>query len=173
MLITLMAEQGLPLGLNFFEILIHMLNLAILIIGMRLLLYKPVKKFMDKRSQEYVKAEQESEQKKIEADNLKLQYEKLVEDAHQNAISISKESQASAMIQADEIIEEARKEAQGILQRAEAELNNNEALQKEELSNSVSELAVDMASKILKREIKTEDNDEVIANLIEQWKSKV
>ncbi|MDD3946606.1 MAG: ATP synthase F0 subunit B [Clostridia bacterium] len=168
---TLLAETTLPLGLNFFEILLEMFNLAILVVGVRFLLYKPVKKYMEKRSEEYKKAEEESEQKRKEAEDLKLQYEKVLEESRQNAITCSKEATASAMIQAEEIVENAKTEAERILQKAEEELSHKELMQKEELSNSVSELALDMASKILQREIKTEDNDIVINNLIERWKN--
>jgi len=169
MYVLLMAE-GLPLGLNFVEILIQMFNLAILIVGIRFLLYKPVKKYMEKRAAQYKQAEEESEQKKKEADALKLQYEKLVEDSRQNAVTITKEATASALIQADEIIDFAKNEADRRMKRAEEEIAHLSTLQKEELSGAVSDLAVDMASRILQREIKPEDNNDIIDNLIRKWK---
>jgi F-type H+-transporting ATPase subunit b len=167
---TTLIVEGMPLGLSFIEILIHMFNLAILIVGIRLLLYKPVKKFMEKRALQYKQAEEESEQKKKEAEDLKLQYEKLVEDSRQNAITITKEATVSAMIQADEILENAKNEAERRLKRAEEEIAHMNALHKEELSDAVSDLAVDMASRILQREVKPEDNDDIIENLIRKWK---
>lgn len=167
--VTLIAE-GMPLGLNFLEILIHMFNLAVLLVGIRFLLYKPVKKYMDKRAAQYKQAEEESEQKKREAQDLKLQYEKLLEDSRQSAVTVAKEAAASAMIQADEIIEAAKAEADLHLRRAQEEIKHMEALQKEALSDAVSDLAVDMASRILQREITPKDNDEIIDNILRTWK---
>lgn len=167
--ITLLAESSLPLGINFFEILLHMFNLAILIVGMRFLIYKPVKKFMKNRSEEYKKAEDESEQKRKDAEELKKRYEKAEEEARQNAIIASREAAASAQIQADEIIQTARTEAAEILKKADEELYNKELMHKEKLSGSVAELAYDVAQKILQRELKPSDNDAVIDNIINRW----
>lgn len=167
--ITLLAESSLPLGINFFEILLHMFNLAILIVGMRFLIYKPVKKFMKNRSEEYKKAEDESEQKRKEAEELKKRYENAEEESRQNAIIASREAAVSAQIQADEIIQNARTEAAQILKKADEELYNKELVHKEKLSGSVAELAYDVAQKILQRELKPTDNDAVIDNIINRW----
>ena len=40
-----------PLNINFQQVFLHMLNFALLFGAMYFLLYKPVKKFMDSRSQ--------------------------------------------------------------------------------------------------------------------------
>ena len=37
-----------PLNINWQQILLHLLNLVILAVGLYLILYKPVKKFMQK-----------------------------------------------------------------------------------------------------------------------------
>ena len=42
-----------PLNINWQQILLHLLNLVILIVGLYLILYKPVKKFMKKRNVTY------------------------------------------------------------------------------------------------------------------------
>ncbi|HOB63984.1 MAG TPA: ATP synthase F0 subunit B [Clostridia bacterium] len=166
----LLAASKLPLGLNFFEVLLHMLNLAILIVGVRFLLYKPIKKFMDKRSEEYLKAEEEAEAKLKEAEELKARYEKIAEESRLSAITASQEAAASALIQADEIIDNAKAEAARIIKAAEEEAKHKEILHKKELSNSVSELAVELASKLIKKEYKPEDNDPIIKDLVERWK---
>ena len=42
--------MSLPLNIDFQQILLHMLNIVLLFGGLYLLLYKPVKKFMDERA---------------------------------------------------------------------------------------------------------------------------
>ena len=45
--------MGLPLNIDWQQILLHLFNFLILAGGLYLLLYKPVKQFMDKREQTY------------------------------------------------------------------------------------------------------------------------
>lgn len=47
-----------PLNINWQQILLHLLNLVILIVGLYLILYKPVKKFMKKREDAYKEREE-------------------------------------------------------------------------------------------------------------------
>ena len=42
-----------PLNIDFQQVLLHMLNFVILFGGMYFILYGPVKKFMDARTEEY------------------------------------------------------------------------------------------------------------------------
>ena len=50
-----------PLNINWQQILLHLLNLVILIVGLYLLLYKPVKKFMKKREDAYKEREENTQ----------------------------------------------------------------------------------------------------------------
>ena len=45
--------MNVPLNIDWQQILLHALNLVILIAGLYLLLFKPVKRFMDERTQKY------------------------------------------------------------------------------------------------------------------------
>lgn len=165
------ASEGLPLGLDFIEILIHLLNFVILLVGMRLLLYKPIKRFMVKRESEYKLNEEKSKAAKLEAESNKVQCDKLLNDARQKAVEISEEATASAHVQTKEIINNAKSQAREIVDKAKVDIEHEKTKAKEELLFSVSELAVDIASRILEREIKIDDNDAIIDNILKDWKS--
>ena len=45
--------MDIPLNINWQQILLHLFNFAILFAGLYFLLYKPVKKFMEKREKYY------------------------------------------------------------------------------------------------------------------------
>ena len=167
---NVMICEGLPLGLSWIEILIHILNFFVLLIGIRFLLYKPIKKFMIKRQEEYKKADEESKELKKEAEAKKEEYNALIDSARQEAVKISEEATAAANVQKKEIIKEAQSQAKDIIEKAKIDINNEKLKAKEELLYSVSELYVDIATKILEREVKLKDNDEVINSLIEDWK---
>ena len=70
-----------PLNIDWQQILLHLLNFVILFAGLWLLLYKPVRKFMQKRREEYENKDAETERKKSEAEQLRAQYEQKLADA--------------------------------------------------------------------------------------------
>ena len=52
-----------PLNIDWQQILLHLFNFAILAVGLYLLLYKPVKKFMDNRTKYYEDLDNEAKEK--------------------------------------------------------------------------------------------------------------
>lgn len=169
---AIIASGGIPLGFNIVEILLHMLNLVILVIAIRLLLYKPIKKFMDKRAEGYHIIERESMDMKAEAEQWRQNYGKLIEDAKQEAVGIEQESKHSAHLHAAEIVDRAKKEAHDILEKASQDIERQKVQLKEEMSGSVSDLAVNIAAKVLEREITQQDNNEIIDSVLQDWKGK-
>ena len=168
---TIMTAADMPLGLNVIEILLHIFNFIILIIGVRFLLYKPIKKFMDKRAQGYAEEEAEHEKKKEEAEKLRAEAEEKIREAEVRAAKIEDDANANAIKEADAILESARKDAKDIVARAEADMAAKEVRERAALSREVTSLALTMSSKILEREVNAEDNEAVIAPLIEQFRA--
>ncbi|MDR0695976.1 MAG: F0F1 ATP synthase subunit B [Christensenellaceae bacterium] len=159
-----------PLGLNLIEILIHLFNILILVVVVRFLLYKPIKKFMAKRAQEYATQADVAEQTTGEAKELKEKYENLLDNAKKEAVKITEDALAVANANADSIICEAKKKASVIIEKAEEEIKIKEAEEKESMAGAISELAVAMATKIIDREFRQKDNDAVINLLVGEWK---
>ena len=62
------------LGIDIQQILLHLLNFVILFTGLYVLLYGPVKKFMDSRIEEYKKQDDEAEEKLKNAEKLEAEY---------------------------------------------------------------------------------------------------
>ena len=77
--------MNIPLNIDWQQILLHLLNFAILAGGLYLLLYKPVKAFMAKREGWYQQQADAAEKTRQEAEALKAaaqaQAEKLLSDA--------------------------------------------------------------------------------------------
>jgi len=162
-----------PLGLNLIEVLIHLLNLTILIIAVRFLLYKPIKKFIDNREKQYDDQDKESERKRAEAAELKEQYEKLLSDSRKDAARINEEVQASAQSAAVEIVSAAKEKAGVMLKKAEEEAKRGREEEIQKIKQAVPSLAVSIASEILEREVNEEDNDAVIQAVIKEWENQV
>ncbi len=159
-----------PLGIDFIEILLHVFNFIILLLGIRFLLYKPIKKFMTQRESEYRSAEEEKKAMKAQTKLKNEEAERSIKDARQKAVQIAEEASQAAEIQKEEIIKAAKQQAAEIIESAKLSTEKEQAVARKELQYSISELAVEIASRILEREIKPEDNDTIINTLIEEWK---
>lgn len=160
------------LGLTVQEFLLHLLNFVILIVALRLLLYKPVKKFMQKRDEKYKAAKESYENAVKKTESAEKDAEKIIDDAHEEAVHIAEEAHATAMVQASEIIEGAHEEAEKIKKRAIEDGEKAREKEKENLYYSISDLAVDISKKIIGREINSADNDAFIDNLLDGIKKK-
>jgi F-type H+-transporting ATPase subunit b len=166
-----LISAEMPLGLNLIEVLFHLLNICILVIAVRFLLYKPIKKFMAKRAELYKEKEAETEKYNSEAQELKEKYEKLVSDANSEAMLITKEAALVASAQADAIINQAKTEATAIFEKAESDIALRTKDEKDAVANAIVELAVDISNKVLSREFRQKDNDKIIDRIIDEWKN--
>ena len=166
----LSAEEGAILGLDPIEVLLHLLNLAILVTVMTFLIYRPVKKFMKQRSDRYKSAEDLAVKTNEESANLKKETQSILDGARQKAIQIAEEAHAAAILAHDEIVQQATNDAKAITQKAADDMAQELTKSRAELVYSVTELATDIASHILAREIKPADNDAIIDLMIEDWK---
>ena len=102
------------------DIVIHIVNIVILFVVLRILLYKPVKKFMQAREDRIKAREQEVTDAKAAVDEIKKQYEEKLADAQNEAINVIRESTERAAQQGEQIIKEAEEKASQILSDAQA-----------------------------------------------------
>ena len=73
--------SSVPLNIDWQQILLHLLNFVILAVGLTLLIYRPVKKFLDKRKKSFEDREKNISESKREAEDMKTEYEKKLGDA--------------------------------------------------------------------------------------------
>ena len=158
--------QEIILGLTLQEFLLHLLNFVILFVALFLLLYKPVKKFMDKRKADYENAEEKYQNALKTAKNADEEAERTMDKARQEAVRIAEESQKKAFEQRAVILSEAQEEADRIRSEAKKEAENAVAESKEELYLAAKDMAYDVAEKLIARDLKTEDNDAFIDAII-------
>ena len=73
--------MNMPLNIDWQQILLHALNLVILIAGLYLLLFKPVKRFMDERTQKYQSMADDAAEKTRQAQALYADYQNRLKGA--------------------------------------------------------------------------------------------
>lgn len=142
--------MNLPLNIDWQQILLHLGNFALLSLGLYLLLYKPVKSFMDKRAEAIEKQAEEAKSKFNEAQALKLEYENRLEDADKEAQDIKSKASEQAQSAADAKLKDAEKQKEKIISDTKAAAQRQKEKVLEESKQEIIELAAQMAEKVLK-----------------------
>ena len=119
--------MGVPLNIDWQQILLHLFNFLILFGGLYLLLYRPVKAFMDKRTAYYADMDAEAKRKLADAERQKEQYRDHLANVENEADALKKQAMESARQAAAEQLQQAKEERRAILDRAQKEATQEKA----------------------------------------------
>ena len=146
----------------------HALNLLILFLLLRHFLYQPVSKFMAEREAKFVREREQIDASRNEANVLKSQYESSMKNARLDAEAIAEERRKAAEREAEDLRKKAKQDAQGILSDAMHQAMTEREGMLGDLKSQTAELAVDIAGKILEREVKQEDHQRIIDSFFDK-----
>lgn len=113
--------MGVPLNIDWQQILLHLFNFLILAGGLYLLLYKPVKAFMEKRKAYYAEMDAAAKAKKAEAEEESQKYTEQLMHAEEEIAGMKRKAAEEAKQVADSYIEEAQAEKKALLRKAQKE----------------------------------------------------
>ncbi len=164
-----MGEIFGKLGITLQGMLFHIIALAVLVAVMVFLLYKPMKKIISDHNKHLNDVFSENDKLNAEALDMKNKYEGMVADVKQEAVRVSAEAAEKAQVRADEIVSQAEKSAQNILLSAKEESKASKERLSNEFKTAVSKMAVDIAGKVLEREISEKDNKDIIDACLTEW----
>ena len=126
--------SNIPLNIDWQQILLHLFNFSILVGGLYLLLFKPVKNFMDKRTKHYqdmesAAVEREKATRELEA-SMQQRQAALDAELDEKRAAAAREAEAyaqqqrdAAREQADKIVAAARENAENDRKKIVAEAN--------------------------------------------------
>ena len=144
------------------EIVIHIINIIVLFVILRLLLYKPVHKYMAARALRISSQLEEAANRQAEALNTKEQYESLMAGSEKEAEEKLTDIISKAHADAEIIIEKATEKANAVVDNA----RNQAEAEKQNILNGmrgdITDLSLDIAGKILSREVNESDNRRII-----------
>lgn len=156
------------MGLDPITVLQHIINFVLLCVLLRLILYKPVKKFLDARRDKIAADQQKTQQDLEEAEELHKKYDVALREADAEASKRVKDSVAQARQEAESILEHARSEAQDMLAKARADIERERKQAISDMRNDLATMAVEMASQVLAREVSVKDNQDIIDNFFDK-----
>lgn len=161
------------LGLGWEKILLYLINFVVLFLGLTFLLFKPIKKFMEKRQKEIADEVNAAEKIKEEAEERVAEGERKVQEANEEVKRKSAEIEQEklfAIHEREEILVSARKEAEEIRQNAALEASKEREKAVLGAKEDVADLAVLMAKNILEREITPADDEKLIDDCLKELK---
>ena len=154
------------IGVNFFTMLLAWVNLVILYVFLKKLLFKPVKNMIDSRQKEIDDMYTDAESSKTAANELREEYEEKLASANEESEEILKRAVRRAQLREEEILREADEKAARTLERAreQVELEKKHAIN--EVKNEVSEMAIGIAAAVIERDVKADEHEAMIDEFI-------
>lgn len=156
------------ISINIWNILISLVNLLIIFLILKKLLFKPVKKVLDQRQGQVGKLYDDAKTAKELAEKEKEQYDEKLAMAHDEAVEIVSAAKERAERMGDEIVDEANRKATGMIKRADEEIAQQRKKAMNEIKEDISNISVDIAEKVIEREIDERDHKELIDKFINE-----
>ena len=160
------------ISVNIWSILVSLANLLIMFLILKRFLFKPVQKMMAARKQQVDQIYQDAKENRDSAINMKQEYEARLATAREEADGLVRNAVQTAQRKGDAIVAEANSQASHLKQKAEQEIAQEKKQMLQDGRGEISDIAVSIASKVVEREVKTQDYDgfvdEFIKNVGEQ-----
>ena len=152
--------------LDGWTFLAQVCNLMIQLVIFKKLLLNPVKKVIAERKAKADSQIADAEKLRTEAEAMKAEYEQNLQNARTEANQIVASAQKTAAARSEELLGEARAQAAALKQKAEADIAQERKKAVNEVKDEIGGIAMEIASKVVEREIKEADHQDLIDEFI-------
>lgn len=156
------------LDINPSTIIFAIINFCILVVGLKVFLYKPVCNMLDSRKEEVANNLNSAEEAKLEAQKLKDEYAARLQNARSEAQEIINQAAKIGEQTKADIVSEAREEAARLTAKAQAEIAREKTEALNEIRNEIADLAVLAASKVVGKTIDVADHQNMVNNFVKE-----
>ena len=162
-----MSVQSLDIiSVNLWQILISLANLLIIYLILKKVLFAKVQGVMNARQSQVTEMYDAADQSRTDAESMKQEYEEKLAGARDEADKIVRSATQTAQRRGDQIVQEASSQASHLKQKAEEEIAQEKQRMLTDVRGEISDLAVSIASKVVEREIRKEDQDTFVDEFI-------
>lgn len=141
-------------------------NTAVLVAVLAFILYKPVKTFMEKRADRIRAQIVSAENTQNEAMALKEEYAQKVQEIDKERIEILDEARKKAIVRSEEIIRDARKEADIIRGHAKSDIALEIERVQHEMNIQLIELSTTMAGTFIKSSLTSDEHERLVSKAL-------
>ena len=149
-------------------VIFAIINFCILVVGLKVLLYKPVCKMLDSRREEVANNLNSAEEAKLEAQKLRDEYAAQIQNARNEAQDIINQAAKIGEQTKADIVNEAREEAARLTAKARDEIAREKTEALNEIRNEIADLAVLAASKVVGKTIDVADHQNMVNNFVKE-----
>ena len=147
-------------------IIFQICNLLILVALMKKFLFKPVQNILNRRQQEIDGIYAAADADRSSAAEMKEEYTRRMSNAREEADRLVRSAVDEANRKGDEIVDVANRQAANIKRKAESEIAQERLKAYTELKRDISGMAVDIAEKMVGREINAADQAGLVDDFI-------
>ena len=155
-------------GVNFYTMILAWVNILILYLVLRKILFNPIKNMIDSRQKEIDDLYTDAESSRESAEAMKAEYEEKLARAEEEGDEIRRAAQRRATLREEEILREAEDTARRTLRRAEEQIELEKARALAEVKDEVSTLAVEIATAVIGRDVDGAEHATLIDDFIAQ-----
>ena len=152
--------------LDGWTFLAQICNLMIQLVIFKKFLLKPIKQVIADRKAKADSEIADAQKLRTEAEAMKAEYEQNLQNARTEANQIVATAQKTATARSEEIVGEARAQAAALKQKAEADIAQERKKAVNEVKDEIGGIAMEIASKVVEREIKEADHQDLIDEFI-------
>ena len=152
--------------LDGWTFLAQICNLMIQLLIFKKFLLKPIKQVIADRKAKADSEIADAQKLRTEAEAMKAEYEQNLQNARAEANQIVARAQKTATARSEEIVGEARAQAAALKQKAEADIAQERKKAVNEVKDEIGGIAMEIASKVVEREISEKDHKDLIDEFI-------
>ena len=152
--------------LDGWTFLAQICNLMIQLVIFKKFLLKPIKQVIADRKAKADSEIADAQKLRTEAEAMKAEYEQNLQNARTEANQIVAAAQKTAAARSEELLGEARAQAAALKQKAEADIAQERKKAVNEVKDEIGGMAMEIASKVVEREIKEADHQDPIDEFI-------
>ena len=141
-------------------------NLLIQMYLIKRFLFKPINEMLQKRKEKADAEIQDATKARTEAEAIKAEYEQNMLEAKERANEILSNAQKTAALQSEEAIREANRQVAAIKAKAESDIAQEKRKAVNEIKDEIGGMAVEIAGKVIEREISEADHAKLIDEFI-------
>ncbi len=156
------------MDINPSTVIFAIINFCILVVGLKVFLYKPVCKMLDSRKEEVANNLNSAEEAKLEAQKLKDEYAAQLQNARSEAQDIINQAAKIGEQTKADIVSEAREEAARLTAKAQADIAREKTEALNEIRNEIADLAVLAAAKVVGKTIDVADHQNMVNDFVKE-----
>lgn len=149
------------LSLDPYNLICTIINIIVLLLLVKLFLFKPVDKMLKAREELLKKQYDEAEATKQQANALKVQYEASIEKAKEESEEIISQAKVKAQKEYDAILKSADEDASKMIEKAQEKIAAEKAETLRNMKTEIAVMVMGAAAKVMEQSCDTAQNQKI------------